>query len=132
MNPGAQDENSHRGRPRIRRKSGKRMWGRCFEPCQFEGVESPGQVILRQDELEILRLIDIEGLSQEEASEKMGISRRTLWRDLQEIRKKCAEALIYGKKITLAGCAGNKQGLCYRRTREPPDAPGGSDNREES
>ena len=132
MNPGVQDENSHRGRPRIRRKSGKRMWGRCFEPCRFEGVDSTGQVILRQDELEILRLIDIEGLSQEEASEKMGISRRTLWRDLQETRKKCAEALIYGKKITLAGCAGNEQGFCYRQRREPPDSPGGSDDMKET
>lgn len=132
MNPGVQDENSHRGRPRIQRKSGKRMWGRCFEPCRFEGIESPGQVIFRQDELEILRLIDFEGLSQEEASEKMGISRRTLWRDLQEIRKKCAEALIYGKKITLAGCAGNKQGLCHRQKKEARDLLSEVGNKDES
>ncbi|HII76822.1 MAG: hypothetical protein A4E40_01018 [Methanoregulaceae archaeon PtaU1.Bin059] len=125
MCPDNQGENPHRGRPRIRRKFGKRIAGRCFEPCNFMGgtVE---EVILRQDELEILRLIDIEGLSQEEAAGVMGISRRTLWRDLQETRRKCAEALIFGKKITLDRCAGNARGWCRREmngeTREdPPD-----------
>lgn len=113
MNHGENDENPHRGRPRIRRKFGKKIWGRCFEPCQREGGPLD-EVILRQDELEILRLLDIEGLSQEEAAEFMGISRRTLWRDLQETRKKCAEALIFGKKITLDACAGNTRGWCRK------------------
>jgi hypothetical protein len=118
LNPGEQDETSHRGRPRIRRKFGKRIAGRCFEPCSVMGAPVE-EIILRQDELEILRLIDIEGFSQEEAAEVMGISRRTLWRDLQETRKKCAEALIYGKKITLDRCAGDARGWCHRRG---PDA----------
>lgn len=85
------------------------------------------EVILRQDELEILRLIDLEGLSQEEAAEVMGISRRTLWRDLQETRRKCAEALIYGKKITLDRCVGNAWGWCHRGG---SDTPGQSPDKE--
>lgn len=132
MSAGEQDENSHRGRPRIRRKSGKKIWGRCFEPCRLAGGESPEQVILRQDELEILRLLDIEGLSQEEAAEFMGISRRTLWRDLQETRKKCAEALIFGKKITLAGCAGGEPGRCHRHKKEARDLLSEVGNEDES
>lgn len=125
MNPDDPSGSPHRGRPRIRRKFGKRVAGRCFEPCRIIGgpVE---EVILRQDELEILRLIDIEGLSQEEAARVMGISRRTLWRDLQETRKKCAEALIFGRKITLDRCAGNSMGWCRRQRNGTPggDAPG--------
>jgi len=114
MCPDDCSRNPHRGRPRIRRKFGKRTAGRCFEPCSILGVPVD-EVILRQDELEILRLIDIEGLSQEEAAVVMGISRRTLWRDLQDTRRKCAEALIYGKKITLDVCVGNGKGWCRRR-----------------
>lgn len=121
MNPGEERETSRRGRPRIRRKAGRRMWGRCFEPCRFKGGPV-GEVILRQEELEILRLIDIEGFSQEAAAELIGVSRRTLWRDLQEIRRKCAEALIFGKKITLAGCHGNSQGRCSRAVPINPES----------
>jgi len=120
MNTDESGEHPHRGRPRIRRKFGKKMWGRCFEPCRLEG-EPLEEVILRQDELEILRLLDIEGLSQEEAAEYMGISRRTLWRDLQETRKKCAEALLYGKKITLDTCAAHAYGQCDRNRGMSPD-----------
>ena len=114
MCPDDCSRNPHRGRPRIGRKFGKRTAGRCFEPCSILGVPVD-EVILRQDELEILRLIDIEGLSQEEAAVVMGISRRTLWRDLQDTRRKCAGALIYGKKITLDVCVGNGKGWCRRR-----------------
>lgn len=132
MSPGDQEESPHRGRPRIRRKSGKNEWGRCFEPCRREGADSLEEVVLRQDELEILRLLDIEGLSQEEAAEFMGISRRTLWRDLQEARRKCAEALIFGKKITLAHCTGNTRGWCHRQMREFPGFPGERDDEKKS
>ena len=50
-------------------------------------------VILEPDELETLRLVDLEGLSQEEAGEKMGISRGTKWRLLQSTRRKTTLAL---------------------------------------
>jgi predicted DNA-binding protein (UPF0251 family) len=47
-------------------------------------------------ELESLRLVDYEGLTQEEAAARMGISRRSLWSDLNGARKKVAYALSKG------------------------------------
>lgn len=62
-------------------------------------------VDLTVDEVEILRLVDIDGLTQEEAAVKMGISRRTLWNDLMNVRKKVAYALLNGQAIHIRGGA---------------------------
>jgi len=59
-------------------------------------------VILEPDELEALRLVDLEGLSQEEAGEKMGISRGTKWRLLQSARRKTTLALTDGRTIRIS------------------------------
>ncbi|NIV45194.1 DUF134 domain-containing protein [Candidatus Bathyarchaeota archaeon] len=53
-------------------------------------------------ELEVLRLVDLEGLSQEEAGKKMGVSRGTVWRLAQSARKKTAQALTEGRPILIA------------------------------
>ena len=45
-------------------------------------------VVMRVEEMEALRLCDILGLTQDEASVRMGISRRTLWADLKSARRK--------------------------------------------
>ena len=50
-------------------------------------------------ELEALRLVDLEGLSQEEAGKRMGVSRGTVWRLLQNARKKTAQALTEGRPL---------------------------------
>jgi len=52
-------------------------------------------------EIEALRLVDLEGLSQEEAGTKMGISRGTIWRLLQSARRKVAQALTEGRPLTV-------------------------------
>jgi len=54
-------------------------------------------------EVEALRLVDIEGLTQEEAAMEMGVSRRTFWNDLMEARRKVAHALVNGCAIRIAG-----------------------------
>jgi predicted DNA-binding protein (UPF0251 family) len=59
--------------------------------------------ILKVEELEAIRLVDLEGLHQEEAAKKMGVSRKTLWRDLESARKKVACALTYGNAIEIQG-----------------------------
>jgi predicted DNA-binding protein (UPF0251 family) len=53
-------------------------------------------------EIEALRLVDLEGLSQEEAGGKMGVSRGTVWRLLQSARKKTAQALTEGRPLQVA------------------------------
>ena len=61
------------------------------------------QVSLCIEEIESIRLIDFEGLEQQEAAQRMGVSRATLQRILYEARKKIAEALIQGKNIVVEG-----------------------------
>lgn len=58
-------------------------------------------VYLEPAELEAFRLVDLEGLSQEEAGVRMGVSRGTVWRLLQSARKKTAQALTEGRSILL-------------------------------
>ena len=90
-----------RGRPRARRMIGDPGAFRCFGPrC---GRPDEGGVIL-PEEVEALRLVDLSGLEQEEAARTLGISRKTLWRDLHEARAKVADALVNGKTIRIAGC----------------------------
>jgi len=58
-------------------------------------------IYLEPDELEALRLVDLEGLTQEEAGKKMGVSRGTVWRLVQNARKKTAQALSEGRPIRI-------------------------------
>jgi predicted DNA-binding protein (UPF0251 family) len=66
-----------------------------FPPTENESIN------LEREELEVLRLVDLVGLSQEEAGEKMMISRGTIWRLLQRGRKKVTQALVEGRKLVL-------------------------------
>jgi predicted DNA-binding protein (UPF0251 family) len=59
-------------------------------------------VFIEMAELEAFRLVDLEGLSQEEAGLKMGVSRGTIWRLVQSARRKTAQALSEGKPLTIA------------------------------
>ena len=58
-----------------------------------------GIVELYADEVEALRLVDYEGLSQEEAASSMKISRGTVWRLLQSGRKKIVAMVIEHKQL---------------------------------
>jgi predicted DNA-binding protein (UPF0251 family) len=73
-----------------------------FQPA---GVPDTDQktVILTIEELEAIRLVDFEGMYQQEAALEMGVSRKTLWNDLKSGRKKIAEALINGWAIRIEG-----------------------------
>lgn len=96
-----------RGRPRIRRRVTVNGELRCYGPrCRVSTEEEV--VTLRPDEIEVLRLIDLEGMEQEEAAIFLGVSRRTVWKDLHDARRKVADALVNGKMIEVSGC--NRQG----------------------
>ena len=62
-------------------------------------------VDLSYAEVEALRLADLEGLTQEEAASRMGISRRSFWDDLTTARKKTAYALTKGCAIQIVNGA---------------------------
>ncbi|MGQ9550904.1 MAG: DUF134 domain-containing protein [Candidatus Bathycorpusculaceae bacterium] len=59
-------------------------------------------ILLETAELEAFRLVDLEGLSQEEAGQRMGVSRGTVWRLVQSARKKTAQALSQGRPVYIA------------------------------
>ena len=106
----------HRGRPVHRRRRGRR--GRF--PIQPEikkdpivkrmipepmGVNEP--IYLNRAEAEVLRLIDLEGLYQEQAGERMEISRGTVQRILVSGREKLVRALFEGRSIII-GLSGSE------------------------
>ena len=61
------------------------------------------EVSLTFDEIEAMRLADLENLYQEQVATRMGVSRQTVGRILVSARKKVAEALVKGKAIRLEG-----------------------------
>ncbi len=61
------------------------------------------EVVLALDELEALRLADLNGQYQEQAAEQMKISRATFARIVEVARKKVADALINGKALRIEG-----------------------------
>ena len=78
----------------------------CSEPCcrRFSPDHGDGDCVLMSvEELEAVRLCDLEGLEQQDAALRMNISRGTLQRVLYAARKNMAEALVMGKTLTIKG-----------------------------
>jgi len=61
------------------------------------------EVNLTVEELEALRLVDLEGMYQEDAAREMGVSRQTIQRMITEARAKVIEALVSGKALRIEG-----------------------------
>ncbi|WP_214035892.1 DUF134 domain-containing protein [Methanospirillum sp.] len=109
-----------RGRPRIRRRLSENGLLRCYGPRCRVPVELEA-VVLLPDEIEVIRLIDLEGLEQEEAASFLGVSRRTVWKDLHDARRKIADALVNGKNIEVAGCVREGGNECPKNDDCSPD-----------
>jgi predicted DNA-binding protein (UPF0251 family) len=88
---------------------------RCKKPrrcrCAFKGTGfrpvgiSPAgaeRIALSRDELETLKLCDLDGLTQAAAGRRMGVSRGTVQRILAEARRKVATALACGRPLVFA------------------------------
>ena len=88
-------------RPEILRKVGCVAGGRGFKPIG-RPVGDLEVEPLRLDELEALRLADLEGLYQEAAAERMGVSRPTFARILARARSAVARALIEERVLVVA------------------------------
>jgi len=75
------------------------------------------EIVLTVDEFEAVRLADLEGLYQEQAAEKMNVSRQTFGRIIESAHKKVAEALVRGKALKIEGgefeMAGMRKFKCY-------------------
>jgi len=75
---------------------------RVFKPHGIP-INQLQQVDLTLDGLEAIRLADLEGLYQEEAARRMGVSRATFARVLAAARGSVAEALVHGKAMEKRG-----------------------------
>jgi len=73
-----------------------------FKPAGIPLKELEEECI-RIEELEAIRLKDLEGLDQEICAEKMGVSRATFQRIIHLARLKLAKALVEGKAIRIEG-----------------------------
>ena len=67
------------------------------------------QILIARDEMEAMYLCDAENLTQEEAGERMGVSRGTVQRLLAQARKKTIEAVVMGKALAIAGIPKTRQ-----------------------
>lgn len=59
--------------------------------------------VLSHEEMEAIRLADLEGLTQERGAEEMGISRATFGRLLQSAHGIIADAIVNGKSLSIDG-----------------------------
>jgi len=78
------------------------------------------EVSLSFEEIEAVRLKDMEGLEQEQAAVKMQISRPTFQRILASARNKIATAILSGKAIRI-------EGGHYKVSGQPPAAEGSAE-----
>jgi predicted DNA-binding protein (UPF0251 family) len=89
-------------RIRLGRPKKERILAVALKAVKFSpDCAQVGNVIISADELEAIRLADLEKLTQEECAEAMGISRRTYWNTLKNARQKIADALVSGKEIMI-------------------------------
>ncbi|MRR09426.1 DUF134 domain-containing protein [bacterium] len=65
------------------------------------------EVSMTLDELEALRLADLDGLYQETAAARMGVSRQTFGNIIERAHRKVADALVNAKALRIEG--GNVQ-----------------------
>jgi predicted DNA-binding protein (UPF0251 family) len=95
---------------RGRRRRGRH--GRIPSPVYIEHTPTSKQFIphpnlgkesitLEPAEIEVLRLINLEELTQEETGDRMGVSRGTIWRLLNSARKKVTKAIVEGHVLIL-------------------------------
>ena len=79
-----------------------KVGGVVFVPLKGKNRNLKGEPIsIKPDEFEALRLVYHEGYTQEKAAEMMRISRGTVWRALNNGRKKLIQALIEKRPIVV-------------------------------
>jgi predicted DNA-binding protein (UPF0251 family) len=87
-------------RPRCQRFVATVPMAALFRPA---GTRGGGEVAMTLDELEALRLADLDGLYQLQAARRMGVSRATFGRIVEAARRKVAQALVEGRGLRIEG-----------------------------
>lgn len=120
------------GRPTKRRKVCGLPAQDRFGPLGID-AEKAHQISMTVDEYETIRLIDLDGLTQEECAAQMKVARSTVQGIYLEARRKVAHALVYGKLLSIAGgeyrlcdgaektcgrgCHRAQHGMCWKKHR---------------
>ena len=89
-------------RPRKRRLLDHTPREAIYKPAGVP-LDRLRRVTLLQEELEALRLADLEGLTQRQAAERMEISRSTFQRTVTQARRQVALALAGGHALQIEG-----------------------------
>ena len=92
-------------RPRKRRILAHGQSQAIYKPAG-RALSELTQVRLLPDELEALRLADLEGLTQAQGAERMGISRSTFQRILERAHRQVAIALVQRHALHIVGKRG--------------------------
>jgi predicted DNA-binding protein (UPF0251 family) len=108
---------------------------RCRHVCALpqsdkfgpEGVDRSNidTIIMTIDEYEVIRLIDLVGLTQEQCAAQIHVARTTVTGIYETARRKLADALVHGKNLLIEGghikiCeyAGTCSVTCCRRSQQ--------------
>lgn len=95
------------GRPLKCRTVSCDVSARYFKP-QGIPLRDLEEIELSLDEVEAIRLADIEDLYQADAAAKMGVSRQTFGNIIARAHKKIATALLQGKALRICNDADDK------------------------
>lgn len=87
-------------RPRIPRAVCGYPLNSCFKPNGVAMSELE-QVSLGVDEFEALRLVDLQGMQQQQAAQQMQVSRQTFANILKSARLKVVDCLTQGKALMM-------------------------------
>lgn len=88
-------------RPRKNKKVCCLPFSNLYGP---KGIKSEGDIIVMTvEEYESIRLIDLEGLTQEECAERMQVARATVQSIYKDAKYKLAESLVNGNTLKIEG-----------------------------
>lgn len=85
-------------REKVQRELSLKLHSKFFGP---KDVEPEDTIVLLHEEIEAIQLMNILNMYQEEAAQKMNVSRPTFTRILKNARRKIAMALIYGYNLKI-------------------------------
>lgn len=106
-------QNAIMSRPKYCRRIGCLPDNIYFKP---KGIPASNleEIVLSLDEYESIRLADFEGLYQEEAAQKMNVSRQTFGRIIDSAHKKIADIIVNGKALKIEGGVIASQEKCEK------------------